>query len=86
MGLCDETRSACFWEEEWRRAIYERALRQVRFEVEPRTYEIFRLLVFEQRAARDVAERLSVHHTQVYNAKHRILKRLGQLAAEYEDA
>jgi RNA polymerase sigma factor (sigma-70 family) len=74
------------WDEEWRRAVYERSLLQVQAEIAPQTFEIFRQLVFDERGADDVAAQLGVSRTQVYNAKYRVAKRLGELARAYEDA
>lgn len=74
------------WEEEWRRATLERCIDRVRGEIEPRTWQCFALQVFEGLGARDVAARLELPLTKVYNAKHRVSRRLRELAREQEDA
>lgn len=74
------------WEEEWQRAILERAIARVREEVEPATWESFALQAFDGLDVPDVMSRLGHSRTQVYNAKHRISRRLRELAGEYEDA
>ena len=74
------------WEEEWRRSIIERCTARVRSELEPATWECFALQVFEGLSADEVAARKGVPRQQVYNAKHRVARRLRELAQEYEDA
>ncbi|MFT7669703.1 MAG: RNA polymerase sigma factor (sigma-70 family) [Planctomycetota bacterium] len=74
------------WEEEWRRSILERSFERVRQEVEPLTWDSFAMQTFEQLSVDDVAERLGLPRTRVYNAKHRIMKRVRELVIEFEDA
>ncbi|MCP3913975.1 MAG: sigma-70 family RNA polymerase sigma factor [bacterium] len=74
------------WEEEWRGAILERCVERVRQEVEPATWQCFALQAFEGLSADEVVKRLGLPRTRVYNAKHRISRRLRELAREYEDA
>ena len=74
------------WEEEWRRWITSRAIEQVETEVSPTTFEIFRLLTFEELVPRDVAARLGVELTQVYNAKSRVMKKIMELRLEFDQA
>lgn len=74
------------WEEEWRRAVLERCVERVRGEVEPATWQCFALQAFEGLRAEEVAARLQLPLTVVYNAKHRVSRRLRRLAEEHEDA
>lgn len=74
------------WEEEWQRTVFERAIEQVRSEVQTKTFEIFRLSALEQWTTDRIAGELEVATTQVYNAKHRVMKRLSELVGAYEDA
>ena len=83
--IADDTLDA-IWAEEWRRAILERGFERIRKETEPSTWECFALQTFEGLSAEEVAARLGLPRTRVYNAKHRIIKRLRELALEYEDA
>ncbi len=73
------------WEEEWRAAIYKRALRQLQREVNPRTYEIFRMSVIDGCALAEVTEHFGVTDTVVYNTRQRLAQRIKQLLEEYED-
>lgn len=73
------------WEQEWRAAIYRRALRQIQREVNPRTYEIFEMSAIEGRPAEEVMERFGVAKTVVYNTRNRLAQRLRQLRDEYDD-
>jgi len=74
------------WESEWRWAIYQKALRRVEQEVTLETFKTFQLLVAEKVSVEDVCERLGVTRSTVYNAKHRVARRLAQLVEEYQDA
>lgn len=74
------------WEEEWRRATLERCTERVREEVEPATWECFSMQIFGGLDADEVAARMDLPLTRVYNAKHRVSRRLRELAREFEDA
>ena len=67
------------WDAEWRRSVLARALAQVRQEVEPRTLAIFELVACQGRPVPEVMARLGVTRTVVYNARHRVGRRLEQL-------
>lgn len=74
------------WEEEWRRAILQRCIQRVRTEIDPETWECFSMFVLENLGAEAVATRLNVPLTRIYNVKHRVSRRLRELALEFEDA
>jgi RNA polymerase sigma factor (sigma-70 family) len=82
----DDDALELIWEEEWRRAILERCIERVRKDVEPATWACFALQAFEGLGAEEVAARQGIPLTRVYNAKHRISRRLRELALEFEDA
>lgn len=84
--LDDDDALERIWEEEWRRAILERCIKRVREEVQPSTFECFALQTFEGLGADEVAARLGISLTIAYNSKHRVSRRLQELAREYEDA
>jgi RNA polymerase sigma-70 factor (ECF subfamily) len=73
------------WEEEWRRGLYQRALRRIQASVSPETFHVFRLTVAEGLSAGEVCARLGVSRATVYNVKHRLARRIGELLAELED-
>ena len=64
------------FETEWQRAAYDDALDQVRFEVEPITFQAFDLYVRKDCAPREVARLLGISRNTVYLAKSRILARI----------
>lgn len=72
------------WDVEWERAVLEACLRQVRGEVEPDTFRAFDLVVNRGRSPQEAATELEIKRETVYLAKHRVLKRLRELAATYE--
>jgi RNA polymerase sigma-70 factor (ECF subfamily) len=66
------------WELEHDRHLVRRLLASVQPEFQPRTWEVFRLLVLENRPAAEVAERFRMDRNAVYVAKARVLARLRQ--------
>lgn len=58
------------------RALYQRVLTLLQSEFEPQTWEAFRLLTIDELSGAEVAERLGIRRSAVYNAKARVLRRL----------
>ena len=74
------------FEREWQKAAYDDALDQVRFEVEPITFQAFDLYVRKDRSPREVARLLGISRNTVYLAKSRILARIrGKLSEDNHD-
>lgn len=82
--LPDEQTASGVWDSEWERILLDRCLEQVRSEFEPQTFRAFELTVREDRPPGEAAEVLGVPLKTVYNAKHRILKRIRELRSEYD--
>lgn len=80
----DEQTASGVWDGEWERILLERCLEQVRGEFEPQSFRAFELTVREERPPAEAAEALGVPLKTVYNAKHRILKRIRELREQYE--
>ena len=80
----DEQTATGIWDTEWEKTLLDRCLVQVRQEFEPQTFAAFDLVVRSERSADDVARELGVPIKSVYNAKHRILKRIRELRADLE--
>jgi RNA polymerase sigma-70 factor (ECF subfamily) len=80
----DEQTATNIWDTEWEKRLLERCLEQVRSEFEPQTFRAFELAVQQGLDATGVAEQLNVPVKTVYNAKHRILKRIRELRGEYD--
>ena len=80
----DEQDASGIWDTEWERTLLDQCVRQVRAEFEPATFRAFELTVREGRDASEAAAELGVPVKSVYNAKHRILKRIRELRAEHE--
>lgn len=72
------------WEHEWEQAILSRCLERARLEVEPITMRAFELVVADGRTPSEAATMLDVPVKQVYNAKHRVLKRIRELREAIE--
>jgi RNA polymerase sigma-70 factor (ECF subfamily) len=62
--------------------LYQRALQLIRTEFEPRSWEAFRRLVFEEQRAADVAADLGMSRNAVYVTKSRILRRLREVLGD----
>jgi len=84
--LIDEQAATTTWDREWEAALVEQCLNRVRQEFAPDNCRAFELMLFESCSPSEAATRLSVPVKSVYNAKHRILKRLRELRSEYDDA
>lgn len=84
-AIADEDAASVSWDHEWEQALLSHCLTQVAVEVEPLTYQAFCLAVAQERPASDVAEQLGVSVKLVYNAKHRVLKRIRELRGELEN-
>lgn len=66
----------------WNKVALDEALDEIRYEVEPATFQAFDLIVNEHRPVREVAKLLGLTRNAVYVAKSRILKRLREKLGE----
>jgi len=82
----EDTRAEHIWDEEWDRAVLRQCLDEVRWQVQPQTYEAFELFALRQWPAARVAEHLRVSVDVVYQSKSRVLKRVRQLLPQMHDA
>lgn len=80
----DEESASTAWDTTWHKCLLQHCLEQVQREVEPTTYRAFELVAREHRSAADVAQELGVPIKLVYNAKHRVLKRIRELREEFD--
>jgi RNA polymerase sigma-70 factor (ECF subfamily) len=80
----DEQAASGIWDTEWEKSVLDSCLQQVRQEFEPQTYRAFEAVVREERSAEEAAQSLGISIKSVYNAKHRILKRIRELRGEFE--
>lgn len=67
------------WEDEWRRHHMRLAMKTIVTEFNATDVAAFETYVGQQVAAQETAQRLGISIDQVYQAKSRIMKRLGQL-------
>lgn len=84
-NLPDEREASRCWDEEWEQALLEECLARVRLEFEPETFRAFECAMRADGDANDVARQLGISVKTVYNAKHRVLKRVRELRAELEE-
>ena len=83
--LPDEKTLDGLWDMEWERFVVLECFRQARREFRPESLRAFELVVREDRSAQEAAEELGIPIKSVYNAKHRVLKRMRELRAELEE-
>lgn len=81
----DEQAASGIWDVEWEQALLRECLERVKTEVEPQTFEAFEHVVCLGKSPEEAAAAMQVPIKLVYNAKHRILKRVRELRAELED-
>jgi len=74
------------WDAEWKRALLERAIELVRNEVSARQFQIFDLLVLQEKSAAEVAAALDISRARVYLAKHRVSSLVAKAAKRLERA
>lgn len=84
-NLPDNSPDSVAWDEEWERAVLEDCLQKIRQESEPVTVRAFELVVLDGKSSEAAAMELGVPIKTVYNAKHRMLKRIRELRAELEE-
>lgn len=72
------------WDGQWQRTVLDLCLARARSEVEPETFEAFDLTARRGLDAEQAAAQLGVPVKSIYNAKHRVLKRIRELSAEIE--
>lgn len=82
----DERAALRTWTEDWDRFVLDRCLERARGEVEPRTFEAFELVAIRRVPAAEVADQLGMTRNAVFVAKHRVLRRVGELQREFEGA
>ena len=79
----DEQTASGIWDTQWEQSVLERCLQQAKAEVEPQTYRAFELVVREEHSPEEATNTLGISLKSVYNAKHRILKRIRELREEF---
>lgn len=72
------------WQVEWDRYVMDRCLDQVREEVTPQTMEAFHQFAVLSRPAAEVARELGMTENAVFGAKRRVLSRMRELVAAFE--
>ena len=85
-GIAGRATGTALWVREWERAVLQGYLDEVRTEVTAVTYRAFEMTIWAGRTPAEAASELGITIKAVYNAKHRILKRIRQLREEYENA
>ena len=83
-GLPDEDAVRQTWDRSWEQAVLEHCLDRVRGEVEASTLAAFEAFAIHGRPAADVAREMGMSSNAVFLAKHRVMKRLGELRREFE--
>jgi RNA polymerase sigma-70 factor (ECF subfamily) len=85
LSIPDEKTVVDLWNKEWEQFLVRECFRRVRVEYRPESVRAFDLVVREGWSAQEAAVEIGTDVKAVYNAKHRILKRMRELRAEIED-
>lgn len=85
-GIPDEKSAGEMWNTLWERFLVEECFRQVRLEFRLENVRAFELIVREGYDAGEAAQAVGTTARAVYNAKHRILKRMRELRSQLESA
>jgi len=72
------------WDDEWELTLLRSCQDRVLQEVSAETYRAFELVVYGGQSPSEAATELGTSVKAVYNAKHRVLKRIRELRAAYE--
>jgi RNA polymerase sigma-70 factor (ECF subfamily) len=83
--LPDETEAAELWDLQWEQSLLQECINLARSDFEPTTIRAFELSVQGQQPAAAVSEALGVPVKTIYNAKHRVLRRIRELREQFED-
>lgn len=72
------------WDETWERFVFDRCLERLRGELSETAYRAFEMTTLRSVPPTEVARQLGMTRNAVFIAKHRALRRVGQLRAEFE--
>jgi RNA polymerase sigma-70 factor (ECF subfamily) len=81
----DEQTASVAWDREWEQTLLQQCIEQVGREVELVTLRAFELVVRQERSPADAAAELGVPIKLIYNAKHRVLKRIRELRKAFDE-
>jgi RNA polymerase sigma-70 factor (ECF subfamily) len=81
----DEREVSNAWDAEWEQSLMGECIERARREFEPQTFRAFELAVQGTGSTTEVARELDVPVKTVYNAKHRVLKRIRELRQQLEE-
>jgi RNA polymerase sigma-70 factor (ECF subfamily) len=84
-ALPDEKTAVDTWNVLWEHFLVRECMAQVRREFRPESVLAFERVVRDERTPQEVADELGTTVRAVYNAKHRILKRMRELRVELEE-
>jgi RNA polymerase sigma-70 factor (ECF subfamily) len=74
------------WNQVWEHSVVQHCLKCIRQECSPSAVKCFEMVVLHGVSPADAAEQLGTTVRAVYNAKHRVLKRMRELRASFEEA
>lgn len=80
----DQASATRLWDIEWDQHVLQTCVQHARREFAADTFRAFELVVGEEMSPSEAARELGVPVKAVYNAKHRVLRRIRELRAELE--
>lgn len=85
-ALEDEASASQVFDQTWEQSLLADCIERARGEVEETTFRAFELVVREGHTAESAAKTLGIPVKSIYNAKHRLLKRIRELRRALDDA
>ena len=73
------------WAEEWRHHLLTEALKELRSQVEPITFQAFEMYALKEHSAQETAEFLTISVASVYTARSRCVARLKNIIKDLEN-
>lgn len=74
------------WDGAWERFVLERCVERLRGELNPQTFSAFELTSLRGVPPEEAARQLGITRNAVFFARHRALRRMGELRTEFEGA
>jgi len=83
--VTDEDEMEKVWEAEWRQAVLQNCLEEVRREFDTKTIQAFEMFAWKGRPATEVGEELGMSPNAIFICKHRVMKRIRELLPKMEE-
>lgn len=83
--LADDSSWNSVWDEEWRKHVFDTALRELRTQIKPENYLAFEMYAIHNRSVQEVTRFLNISDTALYTIKSRCVSNLRKIIANLEE-